>query len=169
MKNHKKIREQKNTLLLVGEGADEKAFLDYLKSQLVQRGMGQVVTTKDAKGKGAKHVIDWTIKQATTTQYDKVGVLFDTDTDWTLTVEKKAKQHKICLLKSEPCFEAMMLRMLNTTPELDSKKLKKQFTVFVNNDATDSQNYAKHFNVVILKNMRHTEQTIDELLKLLNN
>ncbi len=168
MKNNK-MREQKETLLLVGEGADEKAFLDYLKSQLAPRGSGAVITIKDAKGKGAKHVIDWTIRQATITQYDKVGVLFDTDTDWTLTVEKKAKQHKICLLKSEPCFEAMMLRMLNKTPELDSKKLKKQFVVFVNNDATDSKNYAKHFDVVILKTMRNTEQAIDQLLTLLKN
>ena len=168
MKNNK-MREQKETLLLVGEGADEKAFLDYLKSHLAPRGSGAVITRKDAKGKGAKHVIDWTIRQATITQYDKVGVLFDTDTDWTLTVEKKAKQHKICLLKSEPCFEAMMLRMLNKTPELDSKKLKKQFVVFVNNDATDSKNYAKHFDVVILKTMRNTEQAIDQLLTLLKN
>jgi hypothetical protein len=168
MKNNK-MREQKETLLLVGEGADEKAFLDYLKSQLAPRGSGVVITIKDAKGKGAKHVIDWTIRQATITQYDKVGVLFDTDTDWTLTVEKKAKQHKICLLKSEPCFEAMMLRMLNKTPELDSKKLKKQFAVFVNNDATDSKNYAEHFDVVILKTMRNAEQAIDQLLTLLKN
>ena len=63
----------------------------------------------------------------------------------------------------------MMLRMLNKTPELDSKKLKKQFVVFVNNDATDSKNYAKHFDVVILKTMRNTEQAIDQLLTLLKN
>ena len=49
---------QKRTLLMVGEGADEKAFLSYLKEQLVPRGAGLVVTVKNAKGKGAKGVLD---------------------------------------------------------------------------------------------------------------
>jgi hypothetical protein len=49
---------QKRTLLIVGEGADEKAFLSYLKEQLVPRGAGLMVTIKNAKGKGAKGVLD---------------------------------------------------------------------------------------------------------------
>ena len=45
---------QKRTLLIVGEGADEKAFLSYLKQQLVPRGAGLMVTIKNAKGKGSQ-------------------------------------------------------------------------------------------------------------------
>jgi hypothetical protein len=45
---------QRRTLLIVGEGADEQAFLSYLKQQLVPRRAGLMVTIKNAKGKGAK-------------------------------------------------------------------------------------------------------------------
>lgn len=160
MKKTTQIREQKETLLLVGEGSDELAFLNYLKSLLVPRGAGLVLTIKNAKGKGAKHVIEWTIRQSASTQYDKVAVLFDTDTDWSSIVEKQAKKHKIYLLKSEPCFEAMMLRILNITPELGSQKIKKQFAMFVNNDATESQNYSKYFTINVLKKIETTSKQL---------
>ncbi len=53
-----KSRPQNQTLLLVGEGYDEVAFLTYLKSELVSRDAGLEVKIKNAKGKGAKHVIE---------------------------------------------------------------------------------------------------------------
>ena len=157
---------QKRTLLIVGEGADEKAFLSYLKQQLVPRGAGLMVTIKNAKGKGAKGVLDYTIKQIRIPEYNTVAALFDTDTDWTDALVKQAKKHKVLLLKSEPCFEAMLLRLLGITTELDSKKLKAQFAPFVNNEATDSKQYAKHFNPEKLEAMQHTEPTIEMLLSL---
>lgn len=169
MSKTRKAIVQKRTLLLVGEGFDERAFLNHLKEKLTLRGAGLVVTIKNAKGKGAKHVIEWTIRQAAIAQYDVVGALFDTDTDWTPAVEKLAKQNKICLLKSEPCFEAMMLRIQGVTPELDSKKLKKQFADFVNNDATRCENYAEHFSPDILSAKSHKEPTIEMLLNLLKS
>ena len=159
---------QKRTLLIIGEGADEKAFLSYLKEQLVPRGAGLVVTIKNAKGKGAKGVLDYTIRQARIAEYDTVAALFDTDTDWSDALKKQAKSHKIVLLKSEPCFETMLLRLLGITPELESKKLKAQFAPFVNNDATLKDNYAEHFNLKTLVAMQQTESTIEQLLSLCN-
>jgi hypothetical protein len=166
MSKLKKAIVQKRTLLIVGEGSDEKAFLSYLKEQLVPRGAGLMVFIKNTKGKGAKHVIEWTIRQAGIADYDTVVTLFDTDTDWTPSVEKLAKKHKVLLLKSEPCFEAMLLRMLGRTPELNSKKLKAQFAAFVNNEATLKENYAEYFNPEKLAAMQHTEPTIKQLLSL---
>ncbi len=157
---------QKRTLFIVGEGADEQAFLSYLKEQLVPRGAGLMVTIKNAKGKGAKGVLDYTIKQIRIPEYDTVAALFDTDTDWTDALKKQAKKHKVLLLKSEPCFEAMLLRLLGKTPELDSKKLKAQFALYVNNEATNSKQYAKYFNLEKLLAMQHTEPTIETLLSL---
>ena len=157
---------QKRTLLIVGEGADEKAFLSYLKQQLVPRGAGLMVTIKNAKGKGAKGVLDYTIRQSRIAEYDTVAALLDTDTDWSDALKKQAKSHKVLLLKSEPCFEAMLLRLLGKTPELDSKNLKAQFAPFVNNEATNSKQYAKHFNPEKLEAMQHTEPTIETLLSL---
>lgn len=167
MNQSKKFRVQKKTLLLVGEGYDDEAFLKYLKSILVLRNAGLEVKIKNAKGKGAKHVIEWTIKQAAIADYDKVAALFDTDTDWTPAVEKQAKKHKVLLLKSDPCFEAMMLRLLGITPDLNSKNLKAQFAPFVNSGATRSENYAEHFSPEMLVAKQHIEPTIELLLSLL--
>jgi hypothetical protein len=161
-------RIQNKTVLIVGEGADEKAFLDYLKSELNSRGDGLSITTKNAKGKGAQGVIDWTIRQASHAQYDTVAALFDTDQDWSTEVEAKAKKNKIKLLKSDPCFEAMMLRLLGITPHFNPKHLKSQFSPFVKDDATLKENYALNFNTQTLISRRHIEPTIDELLKLFN-
>ena len=161
-----KSRAQKQTLLLVGEGYDEVAFLSYLKSQLVGREAGLEVKIKNAKGKGAKHVIDWTIRQAKQADYDKVAALFDTDTDWTPAVQKQAKAKKIIVLTSDPCFEVMLLRLIGITPEIDTKKLKKQFEPYVNGVSTVPENYSINFNPDALKNRRQMETTIDELLKL---
>ena len=167
MNKSKHSRVQIKTLLIVGEGLDEEAFLKYLSSKLVTRGAGLKVTIKNAKGKGAKHVIDWTIRQAGIAHYDNVAALFDTDTDWTQAVKQQAKKHKILLLKSDPCFEAMLLRMLGITPEVDAKKLKKQFAPFVNNGSTIKENYAEHFSPEQLKAKQQLEPTIELLLNLL--
>jgi hypothetical protein len=166
MSRANKPRIQKRTILIVGEGADEKAFLDYLKGELIGRGAGLSITTKNAKGKGAKGVIDWTIRQAGNAQYDKVAALFDTDQDWSPTVEAKAKRHKIILLKSEPCFEAMMLRLLGVTPHSNPKHLKSQFSPFVKDEATLKENYSHHFGMQTIKGGRDLEPAIDELLSL---
>lgn len=163
-----KSRAQKQTLLLVGEGHDEEAFLKYLKSQLVARESGLEVKIKNAKGKGAKHVIDWTIRQAKNADYDKVTALLDTDQDWTPAVKKQAKSKRILVLESEPCFEAMLLRLHGVTPEIDSKKLKKQFEPYVNGASGLPENYGARFHPDFLKSKRHLETTIDALLKLLN-
>lgn len=42
----------------------KKPFLKYLKSQLVGRKADLEVKIKNGKGKGATHVIDWTIRQS---------------------------------------------------------------------------------------------------------
>jgi len=48
-------RKTYRTLLLVGEGATEVAFLKHVKSLFVPRDAGLKVTIKDAHGKGANH------------------------------------------------------------------------------------------------------------------
>jgi len=169
MSKFKHSRVQKKTLLIVGEGLDEEAFLRYLKSKLVNRDAGLMVTIKNAKGKGAKHMIEWTIRQASIADYDNVAALFDTDTDWTQVVEALAKKKKVILLKSEPCFEAMLLRLLGITPDLNLKNLKAQFAPFVNCGASRRENYAKHFSPEMLAAKQHIEPTIERLLILLKS
>lgn len=160
------IWKAQHTLLIVGEGRHEEAFLNHLKSLYVTRGCGLSVTIKNARGKGALHVIDWTAKQIANADYDVVAALLDTDTDWNVKTEKLAKTRKIQVLKSEPCLEAMMLRLIGESVTGDANVLKRQFAPFVNNDATKHDHYALHFGSACLLAGRVREPTIDTLLKL---
>ncbi len=92
--------------------------------------------------------------------------MLDTDTDWTAAVEKLAKRNGIQVLTSEPCLEALLLRVLGKTPG-QAKDLKRQFAPYVQNDGTRREDYVGCFGLQVLQATRQNEQTIDELLKLL--
>lgn len=159
-----KMWKAQRTLLIVGEGRHEEAFLNHLKTLYAPRGCGLAVTIKNARGKGALHVVNWTAGQAAIAKYDAVAALFDTDTDWNAKTEKLAKARRIQVLTSEPCFEAMMLRLIGKTPNGDAHALKKQFAPYVNNDATQREHYAAHFGEERLQAGK--EPTIEALLRL---
>lgn len=163
------IWKARRTILIVGEGRHEEAFLNHLKQLYVPRGCGLSVTVKNARGKGALHVIKWTVGQIANADYDTVAALLDTDTGWDAKAKKLARRKRIHVLKSEPCFEAMMLRMMGQPVIGDAHALKKQFAPFVKNDATLRDHYALHFGVECLNAGRGKEPTIDELLRLLGN
>lgn len=160
------IWKSQRTLLIVGEGYHEEAFLQHVKRLYAPRGCGLSVTIKNARGKGAKHVVEWTARQVANTAYDTVAVLLDTDTDWSPAVAKLAKSKKILALTSEPCFDALMLRTLDINPSGDAKAMKKQLAPYVNYDATRREHYAAHFGSDCLLGCRDQESTIDALLKL---
>lgn len=161
------IWKAQRTLLIVGEGYHEEAFLNHVKLLYVPRGCGLSVTIKNARGKGAKHVIEWTIRQAANANYDAVAALLDTDTDWTPAVSKLARTRKIQVMASEPCFDAVMLRLLGKAPAMNASACKQQLAPFVNHDPTQRQNYALHFGAACIEAGREHEPTIDALLKLL--
>lgn len=163
------IWKAQRTLLIVGEGRHEEAFLNYLKQLYVSRSCGLSVTIKNARGKGALHVIKWTAGQVANAEYDEVAALLDTDTDWNAKTEKLAKSKKIRVLKSEPCFEAMMLRLIGQPAFGDAHALKKQFAPYVNNDPTQRDHYAVNFGSKCLSAGRGKEPAIDALLKLFGN
>lgn len=163
-----RIWKAQRTLLIVGEGAVEEAFLTHAKRLYVPRGCGLSVKVTNAHGKGAGHVVEWTIRQMANIQYDSVAVLLDTDTGWTPAVEKRARQKKMCVLQSTPCIEAVLLRIIGQSDAGDSRTLKKRFAPYVNNAPTEHDQYSKHFGNAVLEARRRTEPAIDALLTLLN-
>lgn len=160
------IWKARRTLLIVGEGRHEEAFLKHVRQLYAPRGCGLEVTVKNARGKGAKHVIDWTGKQRDIADYDTVAAMLDTDQDWSPQVEKLAKVKRIKVLASEPCFDAVMLRLLGLSAKGEARNMKKSLAPYLNNDPTDRMNYAEHFGRERLEGGRGKEPTIDALLKL---
>lgn len=163
----KKSWKTNQTILIVGEGADEEAFLNHIKSIFVPRGCGKSVKVKNAQGKGATHVVEWTIRQMATADYDMVVIMLDTDKDWTHEARLKADGKGIVILPSTPCFEAVMLRVLGQNPNGNAQVLKKLFAEFVNNKATEAESYQEHFGAEYLLANRLNAPTIDSLLKII--
>jgi hypothetical protein len=160
------IWKAQRTLLIVGEGYHEEAFLNHVKQIYAPRGCGLAVTIKNARGKGAMHVIDWTIKQIANAHFDVVAAMLDTDKDWSPTVEKQARKKKVQVLASDPCFDAVMLRLLGVNAEGEAKVLKKRLAPYLGNDPTQRKNYEPHFGKESLEAGRAMEPTMDALLKL---
>lgn len=155
------------TLLLVGEGRDDAAFLRHVKGLYVPRGCGLSVTVKHAHGKGAKGVIDWTIRQIANAAYDQVAAMVDVDQDWSPAVARLAKSRQIVVLRSDPCFEAVLLRMLGETASGDSAALKRRVAPILGNHPTDPRSYGIRFDTACLQASRRTEPAVDALLELL--
>lgn len=161
------IWKAQRTLLIVGEGYHEEAFLNHVKQLYAPRGCGLSITIKNARGKGAKHVIEWTIRQAAIAKYDAVAAMLDTDTDWTPAVSKLAKARKIQVMASDPCFDAVMLRLLGKAPAMNAGACKQQLAPYVNHDPVQRKNYEEHFGAARLETGRENEPTIDALLRLM--
>jgi len=128
MKGRKVQRFAARTVLLVGEGDAEENFLRHLKSLYVSRSSGVAVTIKNARGKGALHVVDYARRQRLNAAFDVTAALLDTDKDWSAATAKTAQQAKVHVLPCTPCLEAMLLSIKGIAVHgLNTDQLKKRF------------------------------------------
>lgn len=84
----KKIRK---TCLIVGEGYSEVAFIKHLRKMDECRKNNLKITIRNALGKGARNVIEYTIRSSSHIDYNIIIAFFDTDTDWNADVEKRIR------------------------------------------------------------------------------
>lgn len=155
------------TLLLVGEGDAEVAFLGHLKSIYVQRGSGIAVSIKNAHGKGAENVIDVARRQRQNKGFDAAAALFDTDVGWNDVTRKEAKKHNIVPLLSTPCLEMLLLGMAGLPTEgLNTDQLKARFKQRFGCDAS-AVAMADHFDQELIEKKAADFPTLANLIHLL--
>lgn len=110
----KRIHVQLTTLLVVGEGLAEKAFLNHMKSLYDHRNSGQTITIHAADGGSPGSIIKDTQRKYKHSHYDRSYILLDEDIEITNQDRKTAKRLKIELIISSPlCLEGMLLDVLN--------------------------------------------------------
>lgn len=161
-------RKVARTLLLVGEGDAEELLLRHLKALFVERGSGLVVTIKNARGKGAEHVVDVAMRHSRNRAYDEVLAMFDTDTDWTDRVRRVATRGRVQLLPCEPCLEALLLQAFeHKTEGLNSQQLKQKFMREFGRPAHD-QHYLRLTDAAFFEQARRKVPGLASLLALLN-
>lgn len=160
-------RPQLFTVLLVGEGHAEEAWLRHLKGLYVARRSGVSVQIKNARGKGAQHVIDYAIGQTRNAAYDHKLALLDADTDWNDQVRKRARQENVEVIACTPCLEALLLQVggVPVRPGLTSAQLKRQFQARFGAAADEPRVYMEHFSAEVLASARTRVADLDWLLR----
>ncbi len=165
----KKIRHiVKTSLIIVGEGAHDHAFLSHMKD-LYHNGMtNQSVKIEAADGGSPKDVIKVVIKKSKNADYDKRYVLMDSDIPLSDKEYKLAKDNKITLLLSEPlCLEGMLLDVLGQKAASTSQACKDKLHPQLAGKPTEKQSYRVKFPKPVLDTT--TKQTIVDLRKLMTN
>ena len=160
------LRPQRTTVLLVGEGYAEEAFLRHLRALYALRGGGVAVSVANARGKGAAHVVDYAIRKLREGDYDHRVALLDADVDWTDAVQKRAREARIEVIACEPCLEALLLRVhdIPLREGLASRQLKSLFEKEFSLPADDERIYERHFGRERLEQARERLEQLDRLL-----
>ncbi len=162
-------RPQWVTALLVGEGHAEEAWLRHLKGLYAPRGSGVAVTIRNARGKGAAHVVDYAIRQTRNAAYDRVVAVLDTDTDWSDVVRKRASQAHIDVIACIPCLEVLLLQVAGVAVRecSTSVQIKQRFELQFGAAAHEPRIYEKHFGREQLDQARLRLEELDRLLRAL--
>lgn len=160
-------REAKTTVLIVGEGDTEKAFLDHLKSHYVTRGCGVSAAIRNAHGKGPENVVDVAIRHARGADYTLVAVLMDTDLPWSPALRKLARTKKVCLIGASPCCDGLLLSILDEPVPEESAQCKTKLIERLGKRPVIAEAYRNDFTKVLLDGRRDTVRALDKLLRLM--
>lgn len=164
MAPRKQVRNTKPTLLLVGEGFCEKAFLAHLKGIY---SLGRIrITICTAKGKGPDHVIKHALSCKHCDGYDKVAVLLDTDLPWPKATVEKAKSKGLLLVGSEPCLEGFLLDILQLAKDTTNNGCKDKLHPLLSGPPTDRDSYVERFTKEILDNASERIPGLKKLLEI---
>ncbi|KZK75310.1 MAG: hypothetical protein A3K90_09005 [Pelodictyon luteolum] len=158
-------RQVRKTLLAVGEGDSEVAFLTHLRDLYCSRREGVSVSVRNAHGKGPEHVIGYAVKLSQRFCYDACVVLLDTDIEWADRVTKSARKSGIEMVGSMPCLEGLLLAILGHRPPERCLQCKKQIEKLLDLDLMERQSYAGSFSRPVLDLSRKGIAELDRLLR----
>lgn len=136
------------TLLLVGEGYAEKAFLAHLKSLFSNGSFSVTIVT--AGGKGPEHVINHALACKKCDGYDYVIVLLDTDLAWPRKTVATALASGLCLVGSEPCLEGFLLDLAGRAKAETNHGCKALLHPLLSGPCTDRDSYSVVFTADML-------------------
>lgn len=166
----KKIRRIKlATLLIVGEGVHEKAFLQQMKV-LYDGENNQAVKIDAASGGSPIEIIDETIRKYNHADYSRKVILLDEDVVIRQQDRDKARKNKIELIVSTPiCLEGMLLDVLGykVSQYASAADCKKRLYPLLSGEPTKPKSYEKLFTKEFLDSV-NKEQLI-RLRNLISN
>ncbi|EPJ5578699.1 RloB domain-containing protein [Citrobacter farmeri] len=157
--------EVRKTLLIVGEGHDEKALLNHIKSLYCIRAVS--VDVKNAGGKGPDHILNYAINCQEYSSRDIVGVLLDTDLVWPKELVKRTTEYGFQLIGTNPSIDGFVLDLLNEKKPLTTAKCKKKLSKLLPGPSTEKETYAKILSKEMLDQSRTKNETLDDIINLI--
>ena len=157
------------TLLIMCEGDADEAFIKHVKNLFEVRGGGLRVTPASANGKGARHVVNQAIRHSGA--FDTKAVFFDTDTGYDEETKKKIKQNGLIELVCDPCFEALLLDILDQKIRQNESatNLKREWKKFAKLQDGKVASYANAYENLFPKSViEHAAQNISTLERILS-
>lgn len=97
------------TLLLVCEGYSEIELVRVVRELYLPRHCGISLRPVNQRGYGGQAALELAIQRKREAEYDRFGVLIDTDQHWTDAERELAAEHDITAVECAPCIEAMLL------------------------------------------------------------
>ncbi len=154
------------TLIIVGEGPHDAAFLNHMKGLYDGRFTNQKVTIDAADGGSPTDILESVIKRRHIA-FDQRYVLMDADIPIDNKVYNLAKRNKITILVSCPiCLEGMLLDVLRKSYPPTSRACKSQLQGLLRGPPTEKASYSL-FTRELLDST--TKSTIRDLRNLLSN
>ncbi len=158
----------KTTLLVMGEGEHDKAFLSHMKGLYHQRRSGSKITLDFSSGGSPHDIIKDTVKKSRHVDYDQKFILMDSDVPVKQQDIKAADDSDITILYSTPlCLEGMLLDVLDQKIPNTAQKCKSTLHPQLADSPVLAKSYELLFTKPVLDKTAHT--TIKALRKLLSS
>jgi hypothetical protein len=160
-------RRTNKTVLIVGEGDTEKAFLDHLKSLYVARDSGVSVKVLNAHGGSPQNIVEFAIRQITQADYQLVAVLMDTDVPWPQQTRVMATRKKIILVGAHPCCDGLLLQISGQPVPDQSDRCKMALAKLMGGKPTSPELLARQFPKDLLDQQGSQIVVLGSLLTIL--
>lgn len=172
----RKQRRTKKTILIVGEGPTEKAFLQHIKQLYVTRDMDIVVKVECGSGGSPQSVVEKAVRLKSSRSYDKCFVLVDSDVPFDPDKELQKRMNRkprIEMLYATPCIEGLMLAILQhpkfSQTKTTSDNCKRVFHEYIPEDKkTDRRAYEGIFTKEIFEERKQIVPELNMILHILH-
>lgn len=143
------------TLIVVGEGLHESAFLRHMKNLYDDRHTGQTVKIDSADGGSPLDIIKTTTRKYRHADYDRRYVLMDSDVSIRQQDYDAARKARIKLVISTPvCLEGMLLEVVGQRAPLTNMACKAALHPQLTGSPVETYSYAKLFPKTVLDSTR---------------
>jgi len=161
-------RRTKKTVLIVGEGFTEWAFLQHIKELFITRHSDISVKIEHANGGSPEKVIEKALRLRASKSYDLCFVLLDNDVPF-----EPVARPEIEVLSATPCVEGLFLAILDQSnfsqSSANTKDCKSLFENYISREKkTEKYAYRPIFTITVIRDRRTSVPELDAILKAMD-